>query len=88
LGQFRYFFLFISPETSGTLAVKLSDNGILPPYNQYKRAVTVKTLAIGVFVLPCFQDTINVTKHRIYQSDHLNLEFFPAYSKLIYLLNA
>jgi hypothetical protein len=51
LGQSRYFFIYLS-ETSGTLAVKLSDNGILPPYNQYKRAVTVKTLAIGVFVLP------------------------------------
>jgi hypothetical protein len=61
LGQFRYFFLFIS-QKQAELYVKLSDNGILPPYNQYKRAVTVKTLAIGVFVLPCFQDTINTYK--------------------------
>jgi hypothetical protein len=86
LGQSRYFFIYLS-ETRNSSG-KLSDNGILPPYNQYKRAVTVKTLAIGVFVLPLLSRHHQCLQNIIYQSDHLNLEFFPAYSKLIYLLNA
>jgi hypothetical protein len=37
----RHIFFINLPETSGTLAVKLLDNGIIPPHNQRKRTRSI-----------------------------------------------
>jgi hypothetical protein len=69
-------FLLIFPETSGTLAAKLFDNGILPPHNQYKRTIPFITLAIESFVLPLLLRHHQYSQtHLIFQSFHLNLGF-------------